>query len=536
MTDLDQKTFEPVTFAGGILDPYRHVCAFVDSRSELHRIFDPFMAEGLMHGERLSLVVGPEERADWVRHIRHAGLDPARLLEQGQVEVRSWWEADGRESHFDMDAMLRLVDELLNDSPSPRIRFVSEMGWAADHSDKLLEFEARANYLMPTHEHIVFCVYDTARFSSDIVIDILRTHPMALIGGRLQVNPFFVPPAEFLAELRSRDRDSFMADANPPGGMAVDVPAGDGIDSSTTYRRQLRDLAVLLAIPAMWVDLDPADITAGLLRVLFGVLRLECGYVRFEDSEGGPALECWRPAGPRMPIALESVLRATPARAQGIVTVPVAAPNGGGTMRVTSISPELPGEAGLVLVGSTRTDFPTEFELHLLRVAVSQATIAINMSRRLANERAAHVAAEAALKRRNAFLAMLAEELRVPLATLAEHAAGAHAFASESDQPAIPTRVVVDDPAGGAVDARQTQVSARLLAAVPRLTQREAEVLGLLAQGLSNREIAAILSLSERTIERHITGLYRKIGVERRTEATAFALRYGLVESGEHET
>jgi hypothetical protein len=38
------------------------------------------------------------------------------------------------------------------------------------------------------------------------MIDVLRTHPMALIGGILQVNPFFVPPAEFLAELRSRNR------------------------------------------------------------------------------------------------------------------------------------------------------------------------------------------------------------------------------------------------------------------------------------------------------------------------------------------
>jgi DNA-binding NarL/FixJ family response regulator len=67
------------------------------------------------------------------------------------------------------------------------------------------------------------------------------------------------------------------------------------------------------------------------------------------------------------------------------------------------------------------------------------------------------------------------------------------------------------------------------------LTRREAEVLGLLAQGLSNKEIAAVLWLSDRTIERHITGLYRKIGVERRTEATAFALRYGLIDANTHE-
>ena len=35
-------------------------------------------------------------------------------------------------------------------------------------------------------------------------MDILRTHPMVIIGGLLQVNPFFVPPDEFLRELRGR--------------------------------------------------------------------------------------------------------------------------------------------------------------------------------------------------------------------------------------------------------------------------------------------------------------------------------------------
>ena len=37
-----------------------------------------------------------------------------------------------------------------------------------------------------------------------MVLDILRTHPMVVIGGILQENPFFVPPEEFLRELRER--------------------------------------------------------------------------------------------------------------------------------------------------------------------------------------------------------------------------------------------------------------------------------------------------------------------------------------------
>ena len=47
-----------------------------------------------------------------------------------------------------------------------------------------------------------------ARFGANVVMDILRTHPMVIIGGILQENPFFVPPDEFLRELRERARQN----------------------------------------------------------------------------------------------------------------------------------------------------------------------------------------------------------------------------------------------------------------------------------------------------------------------------------------
>jgi len=43
-----------------------------------------------------------------------------------------------------------------------------------------------------------------ARFGANVIMDILRTHPMVIIGGILQQNPFFVAPDEFLRELRER--------------------------------------------------------------------------------------------------------------------------------------------------------------------------------------------------------------------------------------------------------------------------------------------------------------------------------------------
>ena len=60
------------------------------------------------------------------------------------------------------------------------------------------------------------------------------------------------------------------------------------------------------------------------------------------------------------------------------------------------------------------------------------------------------------------------------------------------------------------------------------LTEREVEVLRLVADGRSNRQIADALFLSPRTVERHIANIYLKIEVHSKAEATAFALRNHL--------
>jgi len=62
----------------------------------------------------------------------------------------------------------------------------------------------------------------------------------------------------------------------------------------------------------------------------------------------------------------------------------------------------------------------------------------------------------------------------------------------------------------------------------PGLTRREIEVLRLIAKGRTNNEIATELTLSERTVARHITNLYAKIDVKSKAGATAYALQNRL--------
>jgi DNA-binding NarL/FixJ family response regulator len=62
------------------------------------------------------------------------------------------------------------------------------------------------------------------------------------------------------------------------------------------------------------------------------------------------------------------------------------------------------------------------------------------------------------------------------------------------------------------------------------LTTREVDVLVRLASGLSSKKIGEVLFVSERTVERHIANIYSKTGAHGRADATAWAIRQGLLE------
>ena len=70
---------------------------------------------------------------------------------------------------------------------------------------------------------------------------------------------------------------------------------------------------------------------------------------------------------------------------------------------------------------------------------------------------------------------------------------------------------------------------------VEELTERETEVLRLLAQGQANKQIARSLNIAEKTVKTHVSNILSKLGVQSRTQATLYAIRNGLVSPGSSE-
>ena len=196
---------------GAELRRFGHVCAFFHSREEEYRVLLPLTKEGFERGEKVFHIVDPEHRPERMRRLEEVGISPAAARRPDQLEIRAWEGAYLRGGRFDKEAMMTLLEETLRGAKADgfgHTRVWANMEWALGEFpgvEDLVEYETRVNYFLPSYDDLVVCTYDLTKFGASVMMDVLRTHPLVIIGGFLQENPFFVPPDEFLRELRARD-------------------------------------------------------------------------------------------------------------------------------------------------------------------------------------------------------------------------------------------------------------------------------------------------------------------------------------------
>jgi len=205
------STRQPVRLAGSVLRHSCHVCAFFHSKEEEYKVLMPFIKDGFAAGDRAVHIVDEERRPEHLRRLEQEGVDVERTVQSGQLEVRRWEDAYLQDGHFDQWRMIETIKSALAPTPgaSGRLtRLVANMEWALEDMPgvhDIVEYETRLNHVLPEYHDPVICTYDLSRFDASIVMDVMRTHPMVIIGGTLQENPFYVPPDEMLKELKARE-------------------------------------------------------------------------------------------------------------------------------------------------------------------------------------------------------------------------------------------------------------------------------------------------------------------------------------------
>ena len=182
-----------------------HICLIYESQEEQLAMPVPSIRMGLDRGEKC-IFIAPEKTVSDVNEALHSiGIDVDEAVNSGRLAVASQEDTYLRNGHFEPDKMIRFLADALEPaiaSGFSGLRVVGEMTWALGGdlgTGPLIEYEAKLNYFVRDNPVAVTCQYDRNRFSPEVILNVIRTHPIVIYGNFVCSNPYYVPPEEFLA-------------------------------------------------------------------------------------------------------------------------------------------------------------------------------------------------------------------------------------------------------------------------------------------------------------------------------------------------
>ena len=186
------------------LAPGVHLCFIHESRRECRDVLVLFLRHGLEDGQRVICAGGNQGQEDMRPPAGESefSLDP--YLENGQLAFSRPGDLCASIEEGTPEGLRNMVSaevERAVDDGHAGLRMVLDMTAALDAGvspERLLRCDARLNHLPSDHPCLVLCRYDRQRFSAGMLLDVLRTHSVAVIGTELYDNFFYVPPDKLL--------------------------------------------------------------------------------------------------------------------------------------------------------------------------------------------------------------------------------------------------------------------------------------------------------------------------------------------------
>jgi len=189
------------------LKPGDHLCCIYETEEEHRAVLTPFLRQGLERGEKVIYIADERIAEAVLDYLRDDGLDPQPYLERGQLIILTRDDAYLRDGFFDPDGMIALLREETERALAEgyaALRVTGEMTWALrglPGSGRLIDYEAKLNEFFPGSRCLAICQYDRRRFPPDVLLEVLRTHPVVMIGTEVYDNFYYKPPESAAAEL-----------------------------------------------------------------------------------------------------------------------------------------------------------------------------------------------------------------------------------------------------------------------------------------------------------------------------------------------
>lgn len=182
-----------------------HICYIYSDEEERKEVIARFVESGLMGGELVGYFVDAISPQAMREHLASLGIHTPPGAKQEQLTISDAAKTYCCDGCFEPTAMLEKLGDLhrrIKTEGYSGARATGEMTWALrgiPGSEKLIEYESRLNLFVEKHPITLICQYDANRFDGATIYDVLNVHPMMLVRGQVVRNPYYVPPAEFLA-------------------------------------------------------------------------------------------------------------------------------------------------------------------------------------------------------------------------------------------------------------------------------------------------------------------------------------------------
>ena len=188
------------------LTPGDHLCSIYDSADEHFAVAIPFIRHGLARGEKCIYIADDGTEALVREAMNAAGIDVERALATDSLILGNKEGAYLRHGSFNPEWMFTFWADATAEATSQgftALRVTGETEWVvrgAPGLERWMEYESRVMDTLNQYNCYALCQYDRQIFSPELLLDVIRTHPIVVYRGAICRNMYHVPPDELLGK------------------------------------------------------------------------------------------------------------------------------------------------------------------------------------------------------------------------------------------------------------------------------------------------------------------------------------------------